>query len=104
MKIDKLTMNGESIDFKIGIVKESPGHEAFKFLDIKLTGEQISKKVVYWCKSQQLISVKCFVGDFCFSGYFLITSYSTIPSNKYELTLKSSGLISHDQTTGYSDK
>lgn len=96
MRIDKLTMNGESINFKIGIVKESPDCEAFKFLEINLTGKKTPRRVFNWCKNKEIIAVKCFVEDFCFIGDFFIVSCSTTPSGEYELTLMSSGLINSD--------
>ncbi len=97
MKIDRITMNDESIKFETGTVKEEPNYQLPNQLEIILTGEKLPEHILGYFHSNELIDIKCFVKDNIFSGLFFGCSYSVDGLHRYELTLISSGMMNELQ-------
>lgn len=93
MKIDKITIDKESINFETGTVEEIDNYPSNNYLEIILTGKKIPKVMREEFDNNNLIDVAWLTKKKVLNGLFMISSYSTAFPNGYELTLTSSGAI-----------
>lgn len=97
MKINKITINNEPVDFKTGTAKELNDLTFLKYIRIILMGKKLPEQVLQAFHNNDLIDVKWFTKDGEFSADFIANSYSTDSLLKcYELELTSSGAINYE--------
>lgn len=94
MKIDKIIINNESMDFETGTAKTMDEGQCFKYIQITLMGKKMPEQVLQAFKSNNLIDVNWFTNDGEFIADFMVNSYSTDDLlSCYELELMSTGVI-----------
>jgi len=101
MKIDKIIINDESINFETGTAKELDDGQFLKYIKVTLMGKKIPEQILQAFRNNDLIDVNWFTKDGEFIADFIVNSYS-IDSllNYYELELMSSGAITGPNQCG----